>query len=101
MKHCPRCGAELVRDEVDIGVGVLFGPAGCPDCHWVEERLCICADPENCVEKVPGYVCRRERGEVELRPDVVCKHGVAMDVHCCNCHSGYIFDRHHICEASE
>lgn len=24
--------------------------------------------------------------------DVVCQHGVAMDVHCCNCHSGFQFD---------
>ena len=29
--------------------------------------------------------------------DVVCKHGVAMDVHCCNCHSGFIFDMNHEC----
>lgn len=21
--------------------------------------------------------------------DAVCKHGVAVDVHCCNCHSGF------------
>jgi NTP pyrophosphatase (non-canonical NTP hydrolase) len=26
------------------------------------------------------------------RPDVVCEHGVAMDVHCCGCHSGFLFD---------
>jgi hypothetical protein len=24
--------------------------------------------------------------------DVTCQHGVAMDVHCCNCHSGFLFD---------
>jgi hypothetical protein len=24
--------------------------------------------------------------------DVTCEHGVAMDVHCCNCHSGFLFD---------
>lgn len=24
-----------------------------------ELRYCICADPENCREEVPGYVCRR------------------------------------------
>jgi hypothetical protein len=23
---------------------------------------------------------------------VVCEHGTAMDVHCCNCHSGFLFD---------
>lgn len=30
-------------------------------------------------------------------PDQVCKHGVAMDVHCCNCHSGFLFDKDHEC----
>jgi hypothetical protein len=29
--------------------------------------------------------------------DHVCEHGTAMDVHCCNCHSGFIFDRDHEC----
>jgi hypothetical protein len=24
--------------------------------------------------------------------DVVCEHGTAIDVHCCNCHSGFLFD---------
>lgn len=24
--------------------------------------------------------------------DWVCEHGTAMDVHCCNCHSGFLFD---------
>lgn len=24
--------------------------------------------------------------------DVTCEHGTAMDVHCCNCHSGFLFD---------
>jgi hypothetical protein len=24
--------------------------------------------------------------------DMVCNHGVAMDVHCCGCHSGFLFD---------
>lgn len=74
MDKCPKCGGELVRDEVDIGVGVMLGPAGCPDCHWMEKRptledgpdlfnggeprYCICADPENCTEPVPGRICR-------------------------------------------
>ena len=24
--------------------------------------------------------------------DDVCQHGTAMDVHCCGCHSGFLFD---------
>ena len=30
-------------------------------------------------------------------PDVVCEHGTAMDVHCCHCHTGFIFDTNHEC----
>jgi hypothetical protein len=30
--------------------------------------------------------------DVDARGDVVCEHGTAMDVHCCNCHSGFLFD---------
>ena len=29
---------------------------------------------------------------VDDRGDVVCQHGTAMDVHCCNCHSGFLFE---------
>lgn len=35
-EECPRCGGPLERDEVDIGVGVQTGPAGCPSCFWTE-----------------------------------------------------------------
>ena len=30
--------------------------------------------------------------------EAACEHGTAMDVHCCNCHSGFIFDSDHLCE---
>jgi hypothetical protein len=30
--------------------------------------------------------------EVAPALDPVCEHGVAMDVHCCGCHSGFLFD---------
>lgn len=33
-------------------------------------------------------------------PDAVCEHGTALDVHCCNCHSGFIFDADHECPSS-
>ncbi len=28
----------------------------------------------------------------EGQTEAVCKHGVAMDLHCCGCHSGFLFD---------
>lgn len=30
---CPNCGEACWRDEVDVGVGVMHGPWGCP-CGW-------------------------------------------------------------------
>ena len=34
---CPNCGSDGIwRDEVDVGVGVIYGPYGCPDCGWSE-----------------------------------------------------------------
>jgi len=31
---CPRCGEECWRDSVDVEVGVIHGPCGCPECGW-------------------------------------------------------------------
>lgn len=33
---CPKCGTECHRDEADVGVGVIYGPWGCPGCGWSE-----------------------------------------------------------------
>lgn len=33
-QDCPRCGTECYRDSVDIEVGVIYGPWGCPACGW-------------------------------------------------------------------
>lgn len=30
--------------------------------------------------------------QIDHAGDYVCEHGTAMDVHCCGCHSGYLFD---------
>lgn len=32
-----------------------------------------------------------------LHSEPACEHGTAWDVHCCNCHSGFIFDLDHEC----
>lgn len=34
----------------------------------------------------------RERRAPMAADDAVCPHGHAMDVHCCGCHSGFLFD---------
>ena len=33
--NCPECGTECGRDEVDVGVGTMYGPYGCV-CGWSE-----------------------------------------------------------------
>lgn len=33
--NCPKCNDECYRDEVDVGVGVVYGPYGCI-CGWSE-----------------------------------------------------------------
>lgn len=33
---CPKCKAECWRDHADVGVGIIFGPWGCPECGWSE-----------------------------------------------------------------
>jgi hypothetical protein len=34
--RCPKCKEECDRDCVDIGVGIEYGPWGCPGCGWSE-----------------------------------------------------------------
>lgn len=39
-KACPNCGGKNTeRHEVDIGVGVQFGPWYCMDCGWQEPEI--------------------------------------------------------------
>jgi len=34
---CPKCGSEVTRDSVDIGVGIQVGPARCDSCGWTQD----------------------------------------------------------------
>jgi hypothetical protein len=36
MTKCPECSGECYRDEVDIGVGTMYGPWRCSECGWYE-----------------------------------------------------------------
>jgi len=36
QQACPHCGEECDRHAVDVGVGVIHGPWGCPGCGWSE-----------------------------------------------------------------
>jgi hypothetical protein len=50
-------------------------------------------------ERVLRQVVREAATPAEP-PHIVCEHGTAMDVHCCNCHSGFVFDMAHECPPS-
>lgn len=41
---CPNCEEDCDRDEVDIGVGIQYGPWRCLTCGWSEE-----ADQDACL----------------------------------------------------
>lgn len=36
--NCPKCETECWREEADVGVGIIYGPWGCPDCGWSESE---------------------------------------------------------------
>lgn len=35
-QDCPKCGDECWRNEVDVGLGIIYGPWGCSSCGWSE-----------------------------------------------------------------
>lgn len=45
---CPKCGREAYRDSADVGVGIIYGPWGCP-CGWSES-------PEYDVTEGPKFI---------------------------------------------
>lgn len=49
---CGNCGEDTIQDSVDIGIGIIYGPRGCPVCGWSE-------DPEYDLSK----------GQSNIRPD--------------------------------
>lgn len=36
--NCPKCGESCNRESVDVGVGIIIGPWGCPSCGWSESE---------------------------------------------------------------
>ena len=57
--------------------------------HVFPDRMC-------CIRKIghDGAHQKPEAVAVGYGPyeEPVCEHGTAMDVHCCGCHSGFLFD---------
>jgi hypothetical protein len=53
--NCPKCDEECYRDEVDVEVGIIYGPYGCPGCGWSES-------PE--YDHSEQYPCQKQREEM-------------------------------------
>ena len=54
---CPKCGNDdCWRDSVDVGVGVIFGPWGCPMCGWSESEEYDLSDGRSPLDEKGGAI---------------------------------------------
>lgn len=57
MDACPKCGGtHLHQDSVDVGVGVIYGPWGCPDCGWSADPAYDLSDGRSPVDEKGGAI---------------------------------------------
>lgn len=57
MDKCPKCGCEeIYRDEVDIGVGRIAGPYGCPQCGWSQDEEYDLSDGRSPIDENGGAI---------------------------------------------
>jgi hypothetical protein len=54
--RCPKCGADCARDSVDVGVGIISGPWGCPGCGWSESEEYDLSDGRDPVDERGGAI---------------------------------------------
>jgi hypothetical protein len=36
--NCPHCDESCDRESADVGIGIMYGPWGCPRCGWSENE---------------------------------------------------------------
>lgn len=53
---CPKCGEQCHRDEVDVGVGIVTGPYGCPGCGWSEDPAYDLSNGQNPLDAKGGAI---------------------------------------------
>ena len=107
--HCSNCGGDYLATGVEVGCPCLvLARAEAAEAALKEAReelekaqkertepvvtaasthRCICGtsfEPLTASDGCPS--CGQQVA------DAACEHGTAMDVHCCNCHSGFLFD---------
>ena len=44
QQYCVKCSNECSRDEIDVGVGIIYGPWGCGVCGWSDDPYYDCSD---------------------------------------------------------
>jgi hypothetical protein len=60
---CLNCGMDCDRDEVDVGVGVIYGPYGCNSCGWSEAPEYDSSNgPSPKQQENPGYIVDPQGG---------------------------------------
>jgi hypothetical protein len=53
---CPKCKSECFREDVDVGVGIIYGPYGCAQCGWSEDPYYNSSNgPPEAEREDPGY----------------------------------------------
>lgn len=69
-KACEKCGTPCDRDEVDVGVGVIYGPWGCSYCGWSDDERYDCSNGQPTAQAdYPNHVIDCRGGGT---PIVVC-----------------------------
>lgn len=53
-QDCPKCQQECWRDEVDVGVGWIYGPWGCGNCGWSEDPEYDLSNGQNATDGLGG-----------------------------------------------
>lgn len=51
---CLKCKEECYRESVDVGVGIIHGPYGCPSCGWSEDSEYDLSDGKDAIDEKGG-----------------------------------------------
>lgn len=78
---CPKCGEGCSRDEADVGVGVIYGPWGCPGCGWSSDPAYDRSDGKTppAAADHPGYYVDQFGGATPTGPLKVRVAGFGLD----------------------
>lgn len=55
-QKCPKCATECYRDSADVGVGIIYGPWGCPGCGWSEDEKYDLSTGRSAIDEKGGAI---------------------------------------------